>query len=355
MLPTLSAGGAERVLITLTNNLDRSRFAPELVALSGGPIQDWVHKEIPVHVLHKSRARTGYFSLIRKLRHIKPDVVISTIVHMNALALLVKPFLPKAKFIVREASLPTVLMREYGLRGALCRYVYQYGYPHADLVISPSGLVIEEFRNVLKMQMKKHKTLFNPVDTERILTHIPPKFIVTKERKEKTHFVAAGRLSYEKGFDRLIMALQGMKFDRDWRLDILGEGEQRAELERLIKKAQLQNHVFLQGYQKNPWEFMAQADYVLLPSRWEGMPNVVLESLVCGTPVIAMEEAGGIVEIQGFCEPGKVQISKTIEGFVELMKSAKPEPKKKKDPSLLPSVFFLPTIMRRLESWILEL
>ena len=94
-------------------------------------------------------------------------------------------------------------------------------------------------------------------------------------------------MSYQKGLDRVLGLFS--KVD-NIELVIVGEGEQRKLLETLVRDYRLQSKITFYGFIGNPYNIIAGADYFLLPSRWEGMPNCVLESLALGTPVIAFKD-----------------------------------------------------------------
>ncbi len=348
MLPLLNFGGAERVLVTFMSNIDKSKYEPIFVVLgSHGNVKDWVPDDIEFHSLDKSSVKSSIFAFYKFMRKTKPDIAITTMVHANALLAIMKPLFPKTKFIIRESSTPSALMTDfYGRKGKFCIYVYRYLYPLADLVISPAQSIVDDFKDNLKINMKNHKVLYNPVDEGKISKTLPESF---EGDKQILRFVAAGRLNYEKGFDRLIKALGNADMPFNWRLDILGEGPKREELSKLIKDNGLENHVFLRGYQDAPWVIISKSDMFLLSSRWEGMPNVALEALACGTKVIAMKEAGGIVDIAALCPDDVVQVADTIEGFVKKMSMAKAEGKEKPAPSLLPKEFELERVIKNFE------
>ena len=80
-------------------------------------------------------------------------------------------------------------------------------------------------------------------------------------------------------------------------LTIVGEGPEENILKRLVNNLGVRNFVSFVGHQDNPYPFMAYADLFISSSRWEGLPNVVLESLACGTPVLAFDCPGGTGEI----------------------------------------------------------
>lgn len=347
VLPTLLAGGAERVLITLMNGLDRARFAPELIVLNQtGPLRDWVADDVTVHSLGNLRVSRGLLKLSSKLNELAPDIIVSTMAAMNYGVLMVKPFLKKkARIIVREAVVPSSIA-EAQRAPWMVKTAYQTLYPQADLIVSPARCIIDEFETYLGMPTENHALLHNPVDIERIRMGDVQELPARGERAQTTRFVCAGRLHEQKGFDRLIAALPRMAHG-NWTLNIMGVGGQSEVLQNLINAKGLQDKVTLDGLIKNPWPFIAGADCFLLPSRWEGLPNVVLESLACGTPAIGMSEAGGIAEIAKLSDPGAVTIVDRIDDMIRLMGAVSPKPTHVFRPSLLPSYFHLDAVIER--------
>jgi glycosyltransferase involved in cell wall biosynthesis len=102
-------------------------------------------------------------------------------------------------------------------------------------------------------------------------------------------------------------------------LTIFGEGELQSALRQQIERLNLKGRVALVGFEPQPAPWLAGADALLLPSRWEGLPNVALEALACGTPVIATPEAGGIGEIAAQAKPGAVTLAAPGHEFVTAM------------------------------------
>ncbi|MCI5059448.1 MAG: glycosyltransferase [Alphaproteobacteria bacterium] len=336
VLPALEAGGAERVLITLMNNIDREKYEPVFLSVRGeGTLQYLIDPAIPFHSLGQKLSCSSVSTLFRKVKEIGPDVVVSTMAHMNFALLSLKRFFPQTRFIVREAITPSFLLQKYKLRGAGIKALYKNLYPRADLVLSPSQIIFDEFTHDLGMSSSNFQLLRNPVDEEKIRRKLE-----WDHTPEKTlRFVACGRLGKQKGFDRLIKRLSGFKPSCDWRLDILGEGLERPYLESLIVKNKLENNVFLRGLIKEPYSDFARADCFLLPSRFEGLPNVALESLACGTPVIATRESGGIAEIAAEAPAGAVTIVDNMDGFMAKMERVEPLSKTTPALSLLPKTY----------------
>jgi len=107
--------------------------------------------------------------------------------------------------------------------------------------------------------------------------------------------------------------------DKKSTLTILGDGNLKDELAKEAELLNLQDRVIFLGFCNNPWQWYAGADVFLLSSRWEGMPNSVLEALACGTPVIATEESGGIKEVTDDSETNSVNIATNSQEFIEFM------------------------------------
>lgn len=351
ILPRLYPGGAERVLITLMNNLSRENYDIQFVCLSGeGTIKHWIDNDITIKALHKKRVSSSIIALYQHIKKVNPDTVVSTMVHCNAALLLLKPFFRNIRFIVRESSMPKALIEEYGWKGKVCKYVYKYLYPKADAVISPAKAITREFDEDLKVSTLNHHTLYNPVNEERLQNTVT-KFETSEQRKKTQHFICVGRLGYEKGYDRLIEALVDYQASNsfDWRLDIVGKGSEIKHLGELIRNHKLENNIKLVGYQNIPWPLIAEADCLLLPSRWEGMPNVVLEALACGTRVIAHSDAGGIREIASVSKKSNVEVVSSMKDFTDEMKSVEPNHQKLPIQSKLPENFRLKVVMQEFE------
>ena len=325
VLPALTAGGAERVMITLMNGLDRDRYAPCLVSVSDkGDLHDLIDQDIDFCTLKQKHLALGWAGLFQHLRREKPDVVISTMAHMNFVLLTMRPFFPKTKFIVREAITPSFLFNKYKKTSWLIKLMYQILYPAADAVLSPSQIIFDEFRDVLRMSSKNFFVLNNPVNTKTIRACYEALSKKDAAHHKSVHFLAVGRLGRQKGFDRLIEYLPRLSLPYDWTLTILGEGDEREHLESLIRKHGFEDKVFMPGLVRPPWQHYLQADCFLMPSRYEGLPNVVLESLACGVPVIATRESGGIAYIRDHSPKGAVRVVDSMHEFVQAMEQVKP-------------------------------
>jgi len=158
-------------------------------------------------------------------------------------------------------------------------------YQKANKIIAQTEEMKEEICKYFKIDCYKVEVLINPVDKDTINKMI--KNVTNPFDNKYINIVAIGRLRNEKGYDVLIKAFKKVvEENENYRLYILGEGEERKDLEKLIDNLNLKDKVFLLGFQKNPYVYMKYADALVLSSRWEGLPNVVLEAIYLGTKVI---------------------------------------------------------------------
>ncbi|MHA2939808.1 glycosyltransferase [Vibrio sp. RC27] len=145
----------------------------------------------------------------------------------------------------------------------------------------------------------------NPNDFELIRqeSDIP---IPTDVAPERPYILGLGRLTEVKNFPLLIEAYALLKQEQNLphQLIIVGAGKDKETIERTIERLGLQDDVILKGQQSNPYPWFKQADLFVLSSRWEGLGMVLIEALVCGTPVVATDCKGGVRDImQGGLEP----------------------------------------------------
>lgn len=116
--------------------------------------------------------------------------------------------------------------------------------------------------------------------------------------------LAAGGLRQQKDFQTLLRAFAQVRERQRARLVILGEGRQRGRLEALSRRLGVGADVDLPGWTANPHAYMARASLFVLSSRWEGSPNVLVEALSLGVPVVATDCVSGPREILGEDGPG---------------------------------------------------
>jgi glycosyltransferase involved in cell wall biosynthesis len=344
VLPSFAGGGAERVVLTLAGALPRERFDTHIVVLDGtGPLKGEAPEGIPVHDLGHARLRRALPALGACLRRLRPRVVVPTIVHLNLAVLGMRPAIGAgARIYARESNTPSRSLASLP-RPALFRWGCRRLYPRADGILCNARVVAEELKRDFGVPGERIHLIDNPIDTARIREAAHP---IQRTPGPGARFVAAGRLTHQKGFDRLIDTM--VHSGPESRLTILGDGPKREPLARRIAALGLEGRVRLAGFEANPWPHYAGADAFLLPSRWEGMPNAALEALACGTPAIATPEAGGIAGVAAEATAGAVTVATAGADFTAAMATIAPAPASALRASLLPGRFELATVTRRL-------
>ena len=291
------------MIVTLLRYIDRSFFHLGLavVDMRKAAYEDDVPEDVECVDLQCSRVRYALPRIIRLIWQTRPDVVFSTLGHLNLALAMLRPLLPNCvRYFGRESTIVSENLK--GCRHPrLWAWAYRRFYSRFDMVVCQSGAMREDLIDQFAFPPGKAVVIHNPVDIERIrrlaaatisTQHVFP----SSNFDGAPHLVAAGRLSHEKGFDLLIEALALCDGARP-RLTLLGEGPLRTALEQLAKQRGVADRVRFVGFRKNPYPFFAQADAFVLSSRYEGFPNVMLEALACGTPVIATPAPGGVAEI----------------------------------------------------------
>jgi len=283
------------VVVTLLRHLNRTRFEPHLVLVEpDGPYLTDVPDDVPVHALGAPRLRRAIPAMLRVIRDVRPAVVVSTQGYMNMALLLLQPFFRRSRLVVREVIGERYL--ENSRFQPLLYRVYLRLVRRAARIVVQSDAVQREMAARLAAPAGQVVRVYNPVDREQIAGRARAAAPLAAD--ERPHVVAAGRLGHQKGFDLLLEAFAGVRHALGrGTLTILGDGPERAALEAQAARLAIAPAIRLVGFQENPFAYFAAADLFVLSSRYEGLPNVVLEALACGCPVVAFDCPHGVREI----------------------------------------------------------
>lgn len=303
LIPSLQGGGAERVVLTLLRHLSSERFDLALAVIDGRCPAYF--EDLPPNVayfdLQSSRVRYSLLRILRLVWSRRPKVIFSTLGHLNLALALLKPLLPRGtRLVARETAVVSDMLRAQR-GGAVWSLAYKRLSGRFDKVICQSYSMRNELVSRFGYEARNTVVIHNPIDIDRIRrlaveplpTSIGGRWL---GNGDQITLVAAGRLSHEKGFDLLIEAI-ALTANPQLRLVILGQGPLREPLENLATRLHVSDRVDFIGFDANPYRYFARASAVVLSSRSEAFPNVVLEALACGAPVIATPASGGVQEI----------------------------------------------------------
>jgi glycosyltransferase involved in cell wall biosynthesis len=299
--PSLAGGGAERFLLTLGTALAADGTRVDLVVTSAtGALADSVPDTVRLIDLGARRMLRAVPPLVRYLRRERPAAMLAVAAPTNCIAILARALARvPVRLIVSERNAPAHAGAAFGgWRGRLLPLLMRASYPRADAILAVSTDVADALARCVRVPRACVEVVPNPVVTEAKLeaSRQPPAHPWFASTAAPV-ILGAGRLVPQKNFALLIRAFARVRSERVVRLTILGEGPERADLLALARKLRIAEDVALPGFVANPWSCMRRAAAFVLPSRWEGLPAVLIEALACGAPVIAADCPGGSAEI----------------------------------------------------------
>lgn len=299
-VPSLRGGGAERVIVRLANEFANRGYTVDIVLVKNkGQYLDDVSSLVSIVDLDTRRFLAAVPALVQYLRSARPDVLLSTIDSANVAAIIAgKVSCVDTRIIIRISNM--LSSKEKALdnpKHKIVHWVAQQIYPFADHIIGVSNGVSEDVISYLGVDPNLVTTIYNPVVDETLINS-------KKESIDHPWFDASnpvilgvGELSEQKDFATLIQAFARIDRQPYPRLVILGDGNKREELLHLADRLGVSDRVELPGFVDNPFTYMAKCDVFVLSSKWEGCPNVLIEALACGTPVVSTDCSSGPEEI----------------------------------------------------------
>jgi len=349
IIPSLHGGGSERVITHLIRNLNQDVYNITLVLVKKeGVFLSAIPNTVPIVDLNSSQTRYIPLKLVKLIWQHKPDIVFSTLGHLNLIIATVKFIMPRqTRFIARESSTVSVHNKNERfplLFNLLFKTVYKSFYK----IVCQSRYMQQDLVNTFNIPAAKTLVINNPIDFNLIRDNIEVEN--SPYEIQYVNFVAVGRLSVEKGYDRLINAFAAIP-EKNIKLTIIGDGVDYPDLVKEIKARQLEDKIHLAGFIKNPYNYMYHAQALILTSYYEGFPNVVIEANACGTPVIALNSPGGISEIIEENRNGWLILNDDIAALTQKIRdvSQLPKPDRTEIIRLTEQKYSLPYIMKAYE------
>lgn len=317
-------GGAERMTVLIGKLLDPRKFEVKFYPVQHGDtasaITNFVPSEYETKVLPSASPFQRMKQFYRILKNEKPDVVFSSVLYINNKILPLRWLFPNTKFIIRcENYLYTFSKKQKSMMWV--------AYRMADYIIAQTDEMKQELVDQLGINTNKVFALQNPLDTQTIEQKMADAVSPYPENGKK-HFVASGRFAYQKGFDILVEAFAKVAEKRkDVDLYIIGakDGDHQKEYERvwsIVKEKGLEDMVHCEGFQNNPYPYVRFADCFILSSRWEGLPNVLIEALHLGTPTAALKCIPVVERIVSEGKDGYLAGKESVEELAEAMAKA---------------------------------
>lgn len=308
-LPNFDGGGAERAFVNLARGIAELGHRVDLVVGSAaGPLRAEVSPLVRVIDLAASRLAFALPGLIRYLRSERPDLLYSALEEAGILALMARRLSWVSTRII--PSIRNTLSDEARVsspKRKLLLVLARWLYPLADAVIAVSKGVARDAAGVLHLPLASIHVIRNPTLTPELReAAMQPVDHPWFAPKSVPVILGCGRLAPQKDFATLIEAFALVRAKAPCRLMILGEGPLRQDLSRLAEERGIAEDVAMPGFDANPYRFMGKCDVFVLSSLFEGSPNVVVQALACGAPVVSTDCPSGPDEILEGVARGKL-------------------------------------------------
>lgn len=288
IIPSLKAGGAERVMSFIAKSLNPSRFETSMIII--GFKKDCVFdiENVNVHFLNKKKVSQSFFKVNKTLKTLQPDIVVGSISHINIMLSLISVFFKKTKFVGRESNVASVRKKQGEKENLFLNFLHKRSLTVLDAIICQSNDMYEDFKNYYTINSKKFIIINNPITDN---------FILKKSNTDNRiiKYITIGSLHKRKGHIRILEILS--KLDHKFHYTIIGNGNEYDHIISTIENLNLTKVITHIPYSNKVSTFLAENDVFLNGSYVEGFPNVMIESCAVGTPVIAFEAPGGINEI----------------------------------------------------------
>ena len=256
----------------------------------------------------------SFFPLIKLLNKQKPDYLIIHLI--TSLPLLINYFLkPKSKVILRISGLPKL--------NFLRKIFWMITTKNIFKITCPSIELINDLKN--KNFLIEKKLIFLPDAIINIKKFVKLKYKKIEKKTDRKFLLSVGRLTSQKNFKYLIYEISNFfESNKNYDLYIIGEGEQKKELQNLINKKKLNDRVYLIDYTANVYSYMKNASIYILPSLWEDPGFVIIEAALCNLPIISSNCSNGPKEFLLNGDAGKLfennkkgSLSKALEDHSE--------------------------------------
>lgn len=301
---TLDSGGIGIVMINLASALIDLYEEVQVDFLFTGAAHFGRDGRIPpkANVVHLgNRTRYALTAAVRYFREKRPSLIITARSHVSLLmlaALFLSGQFRQACLVFTVHTVISRHLKHSSLRGRLNNWLFVRSLAFSNHVVAVSQGVARDLEEVANLPQGYIKVIYNPawcpVMDEATKDACPEPWL---NEKTVPVIVSAGRLTAAKSFPTLLRAFAELRSRLPVRLIILGEGEQRRQIETLAEELSLSEHLRLPGHVPNPLAYLSKADVFALSSIWEGFGNVVVEALGCGLPIVATDCPSGPREI----------------------------------------------------------
>lgn len=300
LINSLDGGGAERVVCTLLNNLVE-KYECHLILMEN-KISYVLDKRINIISLNEKSNQNGIIKLLRLpiisyklskvIKNYNFSQIVSFLYRANYVNILTK-YLSNHKCIISERIAASSMYEDNSFSSRISKLLIKNLYNKANKIISVSKAIENDLIENFGVTIDQ-KVIYNPYDIEKIEQLSSEK--VSYEINRDKSIITVGTLGKRKNHSLLINAFSKIE-DKEYKLYILGKGEEEPNLKNLVNKLRLNERVIFLGFDNNPYKYLSKCGLFVLSSNSEGFPNVLAEAMVCGCCVISTDCLSGPREI----------------------------------------------------------
>jgi len=298
LIYNLEHGGAEKVCTLLCNELTKKNLYIELWVINyqETSLTKQLNHNIHIVNINKRHTRNSFFILLKMLIQRKPKSILIFHTELAILIVIIKKlFFINVRVIVRNINTLSHVFNntEDSWRKYFTYKSLKFALQHSNKIIAQSSGMRDDLIKSFNIESNKIETIFNPafnidVNGSAIIEKLP----------YENEFLYVGRLNSQKGLANLILAFNmAFNTNANIHLTLIGEGEEKQKLEKMVKNLRLTSAITFEGFQAKTLSYYQRAKATVLTSLFEGFPNVLVESISVGTPVIAFDCPSGPADI----------------------------------------------------------
>lgn len=309
IIPTLNIGGIETSLMYLVNNLNKKKYTIDLLVHEDGELLNKIDLNGKVlyydnfikykkGMFYRLNKNIKVFSLYKKYKHVfkslnnKYDVIISYNGFDNYFDMIATAIDAKKKIIWVHNDYPNMIKnKKFAFLYKIMYKLMGKKFAYFDKIICVSQNVKNNFDNFYPQYKNKTQVIYNYIDSEMISKKSLEKLDV--KLTGKFNIIAVGRLTKSKGFAETINVVKPLIAEyNDIKLYILGDGEEKDNLQFMINNYGLNNSIILLGKKLNPYNILKQADLLVSMSKYESFGNILLEAVALNVPFLTTSNSG---------------------------------------------------------------
>lgn len=284
VISSMKAGGAERVFWLLSQGFNKTEYDVSIVLFNSNDAFFSMKIEgVRVIDLKTIKASLSFFKLFRLIKKEKPYAIFGTADHINILISLISFFIKTPYIIARPTSVSTEMVGFGGKKTKFWSIFVGFFYKKFNSIVCQS----QEIQTALlrKYNLNPNKTVIipNPILSIETIKNVSHNDLIKR-------IIIVARLSFEKGHSRLLDVFK--ELPSNYVLTIVGGGKLKDAIIEKVKKLNIEKRVHILGQVSGVPDLIAQHDILVLSSFTEGFPNVILEALSVGVPVVTFSVGG---------------------------------------------------------------